>query len=291
MSEQEQLARLVGGSSNLEPVKTDDLLEDGLRSFLGAPTEQKIHEVTREIEGHGDIPTITRLGSRQSSVSDGRPTTIAGAEKILLSLYDVREELIKAFEGCGINSSVGNILADQISRVGSCIRVAGGEVDEFEPLNHISGLEMPDLNKNLEQVIARTIQCYRLGEVKEAKIKNGNKGKEIHIIFEGKHNETQYKVAGYIQSENWSGNEAIDYIYTPQGGKMSIKTFENNKWLDKTSSGKYGIHYQLEESKIKVSSQTVVESPENDSANKENINITKNNDSDDDIGSPLFESK
>jgi hypothetical protein len=150
---------------------------------------------------------------------------------------------------------------------------------------------MPDLSKNLEQVIARTIQCYRLGEVKEAKIKNGNKGKEIHITFEGKNNNTAYRAIGYIQSESWSGNEAIDYIYTPQGGKMSIKTFEDNKWLDKTSSGKYGIHYQLEEIKLKTESAEITESSKNDSANKENNNIIENNNSDDDIGVPLSESK
>ena len=288
MTEQEQLASLVGGAKT-EPVKTDDLLEAGLRNFMGNPSDSKIQEVTREIEGQGDVATITRVGSRQVA-SDGKPVTIAGAEKILIALYDVREELIKAFEGCGINSGVGNVIADQINRVGSCIRTAGGEVDDFEPLNHISGLEMPDLNKNLEQVIARTIQCYRLGEVKEAKIKNGNKGKEIHIVFEGKSNDTVYKATGYIQSEAWSGNEAIDYIYTAQGGKMSIKTFEDNKWLDKTASGRYGIHYQLEESKIKAES-IPTESSKNDSTNKENNNIIENNNSDDDIGSPLSESK
>lgn len=286
MTEQEILAQLVG--RKMEPLKTDDLLEEGLRTYMGNPSEQKVQEVTKEIEGHGDIATVARVGSRQVA-QDGKPVAMAGAEKILLALYDVREELIKAFEGCGINSGVGNVLTDQISRVGSCIRIAGGEVEDFEPLNHVSGLEMPDLNKNLEQVISRTVQCYRLGEVKEAKIKSGSKGKEIHIVFEGKSNETQYKVTGYIQSEYWSGNEAIDYIYTPRGGKMSIKTFEDNKWVDKTSSGRYGIHYQLEESKIKTDAVST-ESSKNDSANKENDNITKNND-DDDIGFPLSESK
>lgn len=301
MTEQEKLAQLVGGA-DLEPLRTDDMLADGLRFLIGNPSEVKVQQVSREIESHGD--TIARVGTRQIA-PDGKPVTIAGAEKILIALYDVREELVKAFEGCGINSGVGNVLADQINRVGSCIRIAGGEVEDFEPLNHISGLEMPDLNKNLEQVIARTIQCYKLGEVKEAKIKNGNKGKEIHIVFLGKNNEINYKVTGYIQSEVWSGNEAIDYIYTAQGGKMSIKTFEDNKWLDKTSSGRYAIHYQLEEVKLPVArpdedGKTYItaatpsapeQSSKNVTANKENTNITKNNMDDDDIGSPLSESK
>jgi adenylosuccinate synthase len=54
-------------------------------------------------------------------------------------------------------------------------------------------------------------------------------------------------VYGLVTSSSWNGNEAIDFIYTPGQGKMSVKVFEKGKWIDKSETGNYEIKWELEE--------------------------------------------
>jgi len=238
-TEQERLADLIGGGEDKEPVVTGDLLADGLKANLGGIHPSQIAAAAAEIESNGDIAvaTVKKVGKEYS------PKRVIHSEKLLLSLYDIRDGLIEAFQSCELNSSISEKIIKQIGRVGNCIIHMGGEVETFDPLQHISGLEIPDIIKNAEEVIKRTIQCYRLGKITEAKIKDD--GEEISMTFEGESGNIKYTASGRIISKSWTGNEAIDYIYTPRSGKMSVKAFEGGRWITKDDEDTYNISWEL----------------------------------------------
>jgi len=294
MSELEELSRLVGGD-DIDPVDTAGLLENSLRASLGAATSEKIREMESEIRNSGDVVESNKL-RKVATQSKSAPSNDASMEKLLIALCDIREGLVGSFETCGINSKTATLLSEQINRLATCIRYIGGEAEKFEPLNHISGLSVPNFYKNAQKVIETTIQCYSLGEVKNAKVEeNGNK---IAIEFSGTDGEKSYTAFGKVSSEEWMGNEAIDYIYTPQSGKMSVKAFENGRWIDKSNSGKYQVYWELEESNINavVDNTNVKKASKEESVEKQeivegNMNINPEENSrengEEDIGSPL----
>ena len=163
---------------------------------------------------------------------------------MLKTLYAVHDELMESFGHASLNTTIAKGLTNSINRIGSCIHQLGGAVDTFNPLDHISGLQIPNLIKNTERVIDTTRQCYAIGKIASAS--HNNQG-QIMLTFEGEDGNISYKATGTISSPSWSGNEAIDYIYTPGSGKMSVKAFENGKWIDKSSNSKYNIYWELEE--------------------------------------------
>ena len=189
----------------------------------------------------------------------------------MIELYDARDELISIFEVSGINTKISKKTEAVISRIEKCIKVIGGDVDKFIPLNHLSGLDAPNFQKNAEKVIETTIQCYRLGKIETAKIKDG--GKSIQIAFSGTDGDTEYIADGTITTDEWVGNEAIDYIYTPGEGNMTVKAYENGRWVLKAGS-KYKVLWDLKEKEINSEKDEIVENKKevkNNSQNNMNI--------------------
>lgn len=281
-TEQEQLASLVG-QEGLEPIDTGDLLAQGLMASLGNPNAHQVAAMSQEIENNGDVATVKRVGQPKTNQSQ---RTVA-SEKLILALYETRDNLIEAFTGCKINSGLAVTLSNEINRLGSCIIHLGGQAEAFDPLTHISGLEMPNMQKNAEEVIQRTIQCYKLGSIKEAKIAGG--GKEINIVFEGKDGDTLYQAEGRIIAKTWTGNEAIDYVYTPSSGNMSVKAFENGRWVNK-STGKdspYNVSWALNEMNSALSSAETSSSTEEVTSIPQNNHVENAVDEDEDIGCPI----
>lgn len=284
MSEQEQLAKLVG-NQELEPVDTAFLLEDALKEKLGGVSSKVLSQVEEEIEAHGDVVAskkAKRIGSdsKKESVSPQSLPSGYSTEKILLNLYGARDEIITAFQEIGLNTKAAERLSESIAKIENCIKTAGGDVDRFIPLNHLSGLSAPNRIKSAERVIETTLQCYTMGKVEKAKIKDGGKSIEIH--FSGKQGNMYYRVNGEITSEEWTGNEAIDYVYTPGEGKMTVKAYENGKWVVKNSSddNKYKVLWDLEEIPEKEMNKKIVENE------KEELSPIQNN-LDEEIGDPL----
>lgn len=247
LSEQERLARLVG-AENREPIDSASLIEDFLKNKLGGVSEEKIEETKREIQASGNsvdsgIKRISKVGKSEGT---SLPSDFS-VESLLLELYDLRESLINVFELAGINNTIAEKVGDSIDKAERFINKLGGDIEKFVPLNHISGLQAPDQVKNAERVIQTTLQCYKLGKVETATIKED--GKIIHIVFSGNSGNTYYKAFGDISAEEWAGNEAIDYVYTPGAGNMTVKAYENGRWLVKNASynSKYKALWTLEE--------------------------------------------
>lgn len=208
-------------------------------------------------------------------------------ENVLMDLYEVRDSLIESFSGNSINSRESTRAVSNINRIGACIRRMGGDVEEFVPLNHISGLNSPDSKMNMQRVIETTQSCYVLGKIANPIIKSNS----IELTFAGKNGNVRYSARGVITAKDgWSGNEAIDYIYTPGEGRMSVKAFEKGTWTDK--SGNFDVAWDLEEdvddpikNKTVEASNTIEK--ESVKKEKEKEKNTKN-DMDDDIGDNDF---
>jgi len=296
LSEQEQLARLVGNNDR-EPIDSASMLFDKLREKIGDADPEKIEEVKREIEASGNRVENKKIKKYSSSSNTSSIKLPEGysTEKLLLSLYDIRESLIEIFQTANINSNMSKKSISSIEKVDTLIKNAGGEIEDFQPMNHCSGLQAPNFHKCAEKVIETTIQCYSLGKIEEANISDG--GKTINIAFTGTNGNTEWKAIGTIKAEEWTGNEAIDYIYTPREGHMSVKAYDNGRWIDRAASGKYKLHWDLTE-KIKKSNSSIkksstessTESKSGDIINKEgNDAKTQNNNvsEDEEIGSPI----
>ena len=284
-TEQERLAAMVA-QDDLEPVVTGDILAEGLKAHLGDVSSDQMQTAVENIESYGDVAvSAIKPAGLTKTATAGKQLLAAVPEKVLITLYDVRDNLVEAFEGCSLNSSLSDCLTNQINKLGSCIVNMGGTSEIFEPLNHISGLEMPNIQKNAEEVVARTIQCYKLGTVKEAKIKDD--GNEINIQFEGSEGEINYIASGRITAKGWTGNEAIDYVYTPRSGKMSVKAFEGGRWVNKSETDNYHISWELnEDEKTQDSAQTLPPKEEIPQITQNNT-LNSEKDGEEDIGSPI----
>jgi len=270
ITEQEQLAKLIGGSIDADPVITGDILAEGLKAQLsGVKYSAPVKE-----------SSYREASNEQSYVT----SEIKYDSAIVSALQDVHNNLICAFSECKLNSPMANTLTSQINKIGSCIVNMGGEADMFEPLNHVSGLKIPDTIKNAQEVISRTIQCYRLGEIKDAKV--NDKGNEINIVFEGEEGDTKYTAYGRIIANAWTGNEAIDYVYTPSAGRMSVKSFQGGRWMDKGASDGYHISWELSEDEISNNSAKKLNDKKEVSTIIQNDEI-EIQDGEDDIGSPI----
>ena len=170
------------------------------------------------------------------------PSPKYNTEKILLDLFEVRDGLIDTYAKIGINAHSQSI-TDGINKLGSCIKSLGGEVDRFDPFAHMSGLQAPNLRKSAKRVIENTVESYTLGKIGDTNISED--GKTIIVTFTGQSGTVDYKAVGTLTaSKTWVGNEAIDYVYTPSEGRMSVKTFtEDSKWID--NSDNYKISWEL----------------------------------------------
>lgn len=248
LNDQERLAKLLG-KDKTEPVDTASLLENALKNSLGPVSEATLAKTYKEIESTGN-----RVEGKKLAMS--LPAGFS-AEALLLDLYAIRDDLIGVIELAGVNNEVTGKTSNAIAKIEKFLYKLGGEVEEFIPLNHISGLSAPNQLKNAQKVLETTIQCYSLGEIKETKVKDG--GKVIQLAFYGKSRDVEYVAHGEISADEWTGNEAIDYIYTPGEGNMTVKAFENGRWIVKNAAGndKYKVVWALEEKSNKAQKKKI----------------------------------
>lgn len=247
-----------------EVLNTLSMIEEGFFSRL---KNKNIKAIPKE--------TVERVAAESSSITN--------TESLLLDLFEVRDGLIDLFKKA---DNIGeNELTSQIDKLGSCIKKLGGAVDKFDPFSAKCGLKDPDLKLNAQRVIENTKQSYSLGKVGDDKVSVD--GKTINISFSGVKGNTQYKAVGtLVAHKSWTGNEGIDYIYSPTSGKISVRAVsDDGKWVDKSSE--YNISWELCE-------QDIEEAPVEKIAEvkKEIENPVVNNIDDEEIGDfPIEEEK
>lgn len=252
-----------------EPLDTRSMLEEGfLKNLAGG--------IGKNIAAASTVGIKPKASSKLTTVASDVST-----ERLLQTLYEVRDGLIDSLRDVHIASPVAKSLSTHINKLGSCIKHLGGPVEPFDPLNHVSGLKIPNLLRNAERVIETTKQCYSLGSIEDSKISDDNN--KISLVFAGRAGNTEYRARGIIMSSCWTGNEAIDYIYTPGSGKMSVKVFSSGKWIDKSSD--YKVSWELEENEIDPAQEEIQKGSNNSSGIVKDASTSSgNNIEDKDIG-------
>jgi len=254
-----------------EPLDTKSMLEDAFFANLGK-TGKSIPKVKKTQELKADVNFNT--------------------EKLLLELFEVRDNLVEVFSS-GSNSQH---IITSINKVGSCIRSLGGEAQDFDPFAHLSGLQKPNIKKNAMRVIENTKEVYSIGRIEEPKVEED--GKTIIITFAGQKDNVDYKAVGtLVASKNWVGNEAIDYVYTPGEGRMSVKVFnEDGKWVDKSNA--YKISWELFEKEADLNVMPLEVERKDEGKDEKNVEIKEevkkeasNKDIDEEIGDFPIEEK
>jgi len=252
MTEQEKLSNLLrAGNPEAENFNSADLLTSRLMEQLGPPSQSKVKEIQQEIVSSGDdldySPVSTFSSSENSKRIAQKQEEPQKDVRLIGVLRKVHGGLVDTFERIGLNSGLEDNLVNLIDSVGACLAYLGDPTEKFEPLRHLSGLQAPNLVKNAGKVVETTLNCYKIGEVESHKISKD--GSEIEIVFSGMQGNIRYKAFGVVSSESaWEGSEAIDYIYTPGSGKMSVKAFEKGRWIDR--SDEYSISWTLEENDV-----------------------------------------
>ena len=207
---------------------TQNLIMDSFLANLGDKTKQKIVNAP-----------ITNTPITSAAKISTQPNF--NTEKLLTDLWDTRDDLVTTFNEIGFTRS-SQTLVDCINKLGTSIKSLGGEVDVFDPLANMSGLTTPKLTKNAERVLENTKEAYSLNKIEDTKINED--GKTIIIAFAGKKDNMNWKAVGEITAnDTWMGNEALDYIYTTNSGRMSVKVPTSKGWIDKSSD--YKIKWEL----------------------------------------------
>lgn len=223
------------------------MIIEGLRNKIGDPDARHLAEVSEEIENAGDKIDSSRYSSKyapKSMKETSVPRSNIDVESALMIMYSVYENLIGIFEKLEIESRASELMAEQIKSISNGIRKLGGSVDTFDPLDHTSGLEVPQSIVNAQKVIDTTNSYYKMGIIEESGIKDEN---TIYLVFRGSSgNGISYRVEGEVRApDGWMGSEAIDYVYTPSGGKLSVKTLHKGRWKD--ISDEYEISGEVED--------------------------------------------
>ena len=245
LTEQEKLAQLVGGDSVEDAsMSSADLLTEGLMKKMGGASASALEQVTQEIESSGGAVDQSPV----SSFSTQGPKNVRRDEKLINALSVVYGGLVDVFEQSGVESAMNDQLIALIETAGACLNYLGERTDKFEPLKHLSGLGAPDITGKAKMVASTTLNCYSLGEIIGPDIENN--GRTIKLAFTGRNSKVSYQATGVITADFWDGSEAIDYIYTPGSGKMSVKAYERGRWIDRSDSGNYDIRWSLAETPI-----------------------------------------
>jgi len=209
-------------------LQTRSLLEDGFLENIGKAKGPLKKALSKQVS------TVKTSAQATTAVN-------ANTENILIKSYDVRDTLIGTFDNLELGSPLANNITGAINGLGDIISQLGGESETFDPLSHVSGLQAPNMQRNAERAIENTKYAYTIGKVDDTQVS----GKTVIVSFNGQSGETQYKAVGTITAKKeWLGTEAIDYIYTPGEGKMSVKVAtENGLWSDKSED--YDINWEL----------------------------------------------
>jgi len=213
-----------------------------------------------------NLPNTTMTPKHIETTHEAQSVVKEGTESLLLKTYGVRDNLISSFGQIKLGSSLARNVTNIINDLGEIIEGLGGQSEKFDPLAHVSGLKAPDMEKNASRVIENTRDSYSIGTIEDAKID----GENIVIEFTGRTDEVRYKAIGTVTASNgWIGNEAVDYIYTPGEGKMSIKAFNGERWVDKSSD--YDITWELFEDPMVIANEEVSESLQKNDKKKEEV--------------------
>ena len=239
-------------SDNLEEQRwaaldNDNILMEGLRKGLvnkGITPTEELPEIPDDSSGSyrntsSDQATSSRRVTSTISHSEGASTY----EQALLTLGDVRDDLISVFSQVAHNKEAASALVKGIRKVEGSIGSLGGSVSPFNPLTALSGLASkmssnPEaaeaaLLANALKVSENTKANYSLFEIPKMIVKTIKEKPAILLQVTGTDQGKPFVVnATILAKSDFTGSESIDYVREEGQQMFAVKMLRLGQWVD-----------------------------------------------------------
>ena len=155
------------------------------------------------------------------------------SEKSIEHISSLKDATVSLYQEYGAHPILATKLEKIIRRIEDVQFSIGLEPELFDPLKNRSGLESLEQLENADKVVANTLSHYKMFSVSSIKSFPSPKGPAIDVQIFGETGDIGFEIsATVIAEEDFDGNEAIDYVYSQNGGLMTVKARSQGTWKD-----------------------------------------------------------
>jgi hypothetical protein len=216
-----------------EILNTADMLADGFFQHFDGDLQELADKASLNLPPEqtfvaGDVSSLT------SSAASKGPSNL---ERALLTLMDVRDELVSKYSQVAGNEGMSLVFTACIRKLEKHMSKLGSDVEPFNPKKYGSGLGAApagDILENARKVVGNTKEHYRLHKVAKIYAGRATDGRPgIGIEIEGVDGDKPFSIIGrVVPKTDFSGNEVVDYIKDDGKGMMSVKALKLGQWTD-----------------------------------------------------------
>jgi hypothetical protein len=176
--------------------------------------------------------------SREEPPKDEPPSDY---EHAILSMMELRDCLVESFVKHSAQKEFASELITCIRKSENAIKLLGGTVESFDPLEAISGLATPPSDEESEKIFLanalrvaqNTKEKYSLYEISKMIVKPIKERPGVLLQIVGMDKGKPFVVNGQVIAKtDFSGNEAIDYVRDGENQRFTIKALRLGKWVD-----------------------------------------------------------
>jgi hypothetical protein len=166
-------------------------------------------------------------------------------EDAMMVMSDLRDSFINVFPSVSSDKNLYGLFTESIHRVEAGMRKLGMEVDEFNPLTSLSGLSSSDeILVNAKEVVSNTVKRYNLHKISSIKAEVYKGAPSVVIVIEADDAGLKFEATGRIIAPNdFSGNEAIDFVTKGGDCALGVKAISLGKFID--VSDRFSIDFDL----------------------------------------------
>jgi hypothetical protein len=231
----------------------DEFVKNLRESGLGTEVSEEALEAERRNESNQ--PIIKRAGTARSlqDIASDKLDSGTGnyiSDKVIIEAENAKEYLIEAYSQSSGNKGVCDTLERCIARIERLQSMIGAKVEKFDPARHKTGLSMKDPLENTNRVIKNTLEAYDLFTIFNISSLVHEGQPVIKLSILGESNDKGFVInAAVLAKDDFTGSEAIDYVYSDDGGLITVKSFVRSSWRDVSSNFK--VEFNVEEYDLK----------------------------------------
>lgn len=221
----------IGSRSQDDPyhnefIDTGSMLANALKEKVKVPVALQDQEIVRDEK--------VESGFVRYSESEMKPSGDDLLQKqVVESLLNLKNEMISMFQEESANPVRSARVEGMIRMAESALERIGVEFDVFDPLRNTSGLQVGEPLENAERVVANTLDHYRLYGISSAFAEMGKFGPSVTLSIFGSEEDVGFEVDAFVAAKtDFNGNEAIDYVWSKNGGLLTVKARMSGRWED-----------------------------------------------------------
>ncbi len=178
-----------------------------------------------------------------SSSNDDVP--ISHMAKVVM---EIKDNAVALFEKVASDSSAPDV-ERLIRSIEHLEKTCGLEVDQFEPLRHMSGLKIREPLENANRVVDNTVYNYDIHLISSIESRMSGSRPSVAIAVVGQHKGHGFVAQSLVTAKrDFTGSEAVDYVHASPQGLFSVKRFERDRWVD--ASSEFDIKHRVSEVKL-----------------------------------------